>query len=62
MQALFILNLFHSWFNNTEKETIRKTLRNTTGNYSIEIDEDIIENLPKLEEKVLGRASIAVKR
>ena len=55
VQALFVLNLFHSWFKNTEKETIRKTLRNTTGNYSIEIDENIIEHLPKLEEKVLGK-------
>lgn len=55
VQALFVLNLFHSWFKNTEKETIRKTLRNTTGKYSIEIDENIIEHLPKLEEKVLGK-------
>ncbi len=55
VQALFVLNLFHSWFNNSEKETVRKTLRNTKGNYSIEIDEDIIGNLPKLEEKVLGK-------
>jgi hypothetical protein len=55
VQALFVLNLCHSWFKNTEKETIRKTLRNTTGNYSIEIDENIIEHLPKLEEKVLGK-------
>lgn len=53
--ALFVLNLFHSWFKNTEKETIRKTLRNTTGNYSIEIDENIIEHLSMLEEKVLGK-------
>ena len=55
VQALFVLNLFHSWFKNTEKETIRKTLRNTSGNYSIEIDENIIEHLLKLEEKVLGK-------
>ena len=53
--ALFVLNLFHSWFKNTEKETIRKTLRNTTGAYSIKIDENIIEHLPELEEKVLGK-------
>lgn len=57
MQALFVLNLFHSWFKNTEKETIRKTLRNTNGKYSIGIDEDIIEHLPQLEEKVLGKKS-----
>lgn len=55
VQALFVLNLFHSWFKNTEKETIRKTLRNTNGNYSIEIDENIIEHLPKLEETLLGK-------
>lgn len=55
VQALFVLNLFHAWFKNTEKETIRKTLRNTNVNYSIKIDEDIIEHLPKLEEKVLGK-------
>ena len=55
VQALFVLNLFHAWFKNTEKETIRKTLRNTKGNYSIEIDEDIIEHLPMLEEKMLGK-------
>lgn len=42
VQALFVLNLFHSWFKNTEKDTIRKTLRNTNGRYSIEIDENII--------------------
>lgn len=40
--AMFVLNLFHSWFKNTERESIRKTLRNTTGKYSIEIDENII--------------------
>lgn len=55
VQALFVLNLFHSWFKNTERESIRKTLRNTTGKYSIEIDENIIEHLPMLEEKVFGR-------
>lgn len=53
--ALFVLNLFHSWFKNTERESIRKTLRNTTGRYSIEIDENIIEHLPELEEKVLSK-------
>lgn len=55
VQALFVLNLFHSWFKNTEKETIRKTLRNTTGNYSIKIDEDIIDHLSELEEKMFGK-------
>lgn len=53
--AMFVLNLFRSWFKNTERESIRKTLRNTTGKYSIYIDENIIEHLPKLEEKVLGK-------
>lgn len=53
--AMFVLNLFHSWFKNTERESIRKTLRNTTGKYSIEIDENIIDHLPRLEEKVLGK-------
>ncbi|WP_270777003.1 hypothetical protein [Segatella buccae] len=53
--ALFVLSLFHSWFKNTEKETIRKTLRNTAGTYTIEIDANIIEHLPKLEEKVFGK-------
>ena len=52
---MFILNLFHSWFKNTEKETIRKTLRNTNGAYSIKIDENIVDHLPELEEKVLGK-------
>ena len=52
--AMFVLNLFHSWFKNTERESIRKTLRNTNGKYSIDIDENIIEHLPMLEEKVLG--------
>lgn len=55
--ALFVLNVFHTWFKNTEKESIRKTLRNTTGRYFIEIDENIIEHLPKLEEKVLDKNS-----
>ena len=53
--ALFVLSLFHSWFKNTEKDSIRKTLRNTTGKYSIEIDENIIEHLPELEGKVFGK-------
>lgn len=53
--AMFVLSLFHSWFKNTEKETIRKTLRNTNGAYSIKIDENIIDHLPQLEEKVLGK-------
>lgn len=53
--AMFVLNLFHSWFKNTERESIRKTLRNTNGKYSIDIDENIIEHLPMLEEKVLGK-------
>jgi len=54
--AMFVLNLFHAWFKNTEKETIRKTLRNTTGNYSIDIDENIFKHLPILEEKALGQS------
>ena len=53
--AMFVLNLFHSWFKNTERESIRKTLRNTTGKYSIEIDENIIDHLPRLEEKMFGK-------
>lgn len=53
--AMFVVNLFHSWFKNTEKGTIQKTLHNTTGTYSIIIDDDIIEHLPELEEKVLGK-------
>ena len=47
--ALFVLNLFHSWFKNTERDTIRKTLRTTTGKLSIEIDENILDHLPPLE-------------
>lgn len=53
--ALFALNVFYAWFSNTESSSIQKTLRNTTGKYSIEIDENIIEHLPTLEEKVLGK-------
>lgn len=53
--ALFALNVFYAWFSNTESSSIQKTLRNTTGKYSIEIDENIIEHLPKLEEQVLGK-------
>lgn len=53
--ALFVLVFFHSWFKNTEKDSIRKTLRNTTGKYSIEIEENIIELLPELEGKVFGK-------
>ena len=53
--ALFALNVFYAWFSNTESSSIQKTLRNTTGKYSIEIDENIIEHLPSLEEKVLGK-------
>lgn len=53
--AVFVLNLFHAWFKNTEKESIRKTLRNTIGKFSIEIDENIIEHLPALEAKVIGK-------
>lgn len=53
--AMFVLNLFHSWFKNTERESIRKTLRNTNGKYSIDIDENIIEHLPMLEAKVFGK-------
>ena len=53
--AMFVVNLFHSWFKNTEKGTIQKTLHNTTGTYSIKIDENILEHLPELEKKVLGK-------
>lgn len=53
--ALFALNLFYAWFSNTEPSSIQKTLRNTTGRYTIEIDENIIEHLPKLEEKVFDK-------
>ena len=53
--ALFALNLFYAWFSNTEPLSIQKTLRNTAGTYTIEIDENIIEHLPKLEEQVLGK-------
>ncbi|WP_238988068.1 hypothetical protein [Prevotella koreensis] len=53
--TMFVVNLFHSWFKNTEKGTIQKTLHNTTGTYSIKIDESIIEHLTELEEKVLGK-------
>ena len=53
--AMFVVNLFHSWFKNTEKGTIQKTLHNTTGTYSIKIDENVLEHLPELEEKVLGK-------
>ena len=45
--ALFALNLFYAWFS--------KTLRNTAGTYTIEIDANIIDHLPQLEEKVLGK-------
>ena len=54
VMAMFVLNLFHSWFKNTEGESICRTLRNIIGKYSIEIDENTIEHLPKLEEKVFG--------
>ena len=53
--AIFVLTLFHSWFKNTERESIRKTLRNTSGKFSIEIDENIIEHLPMQEAKLLGK-------
>ena len=36
--ALFALNLFYAWFSNTEPSSIQKTLRNTAGTYTIEID------------------------
>ena len=52
--ALFALNLFYAWFSNTEPSSIQKTLRNTAGTYTIEIDANIIDHLPVLEEKVLG--------
>ena len=53
--ALFALNLFYAWFSNTEPSSIQKTLRNTAGSYTIEIDANIIDHLPQLEEKVLGK-------
>ena len=53
--ALFALNLFYAWFSNTEPSSIQKTLRNTAGTYTIEIDANIIDHLPELEEKVLGK-------
>ena len=53
--ALFALNLFYAWFSNTEPSSIQKTLRNTTGRHTIEIDENIIEHLPKLKEKVFDK-------
>ena len=53
--ALFVLNLFHAWFKNTEKDSIRKTLRTTSGKLSIEIDENILDHLPELEAKILGK-------
>ena len=53
--ALFALNLFYAWFSNTEPSSIQKTLRNTAGTYTIEIDANIIDHLPQLEEKVLGK-------
>mgnify|MGYP006793217263 FL=1 len=52
---MFVVNLFHSWFKNTEKGTIQKTHHNTTDTYSIKIDENVLEHLPELEEKVLGK-------
>ena len=53
--AQFALNLFYAWFSNTEPSSIQKTLRNTAGTYTIEIDANIIDHLPQLEEKVLGK-------
>ena len=53
--ALFALNLFYAWFSNAEPSSIQKTLRNTAGTYTIEIDANIIDHLPQLEEKVLGK-------
>lgn len=53
--ALFALKLFYAWFSNTEPSSIQKTLRNTAGTYTIEIDANIIDHLPQLEEKVLGK-------
>lgn len=37
------------------KDKPQKTLRNTAGTYTIEIDANIIDHLPQLEEKVLGK-------
>ena len=53
--ALFALNLFYAWFSNTEPSSIQKTLRNTAGTYTIGIDANIIDHLPQLEERVLGK-------
>ena len=53
--ALFALNLFYVWFSNTESSSIQQTLRNTAGTYTIEIDVNIIDHLPQLEEKELGK-------
>ena len=46
---------YDAWFSNTEPSSIQKTLRNTAGTYTIEIDANIIDHLPQLEEKVLGK-------
>ena len=52
-------NCYNVYFNeclrNTEPSSIQKTLRNTAGTYTIEIDANIIDHLPQLEEKVLGK-------
>ena len=47
--------LFYAWFSNTETSSIQKTLRNTAGTYSIKIDDNVLEHLPELDEKVLGK-------
>lgn len=53
--ALFALILFYAWFSNTEPSSFQKTLRSIAGTYTIEIDANIIDHLPQLEEKVLGK-------
>lgn len=40
--ALFAKTTFAEWFANTELASIKKTLRNTTGKHSIEINENIL--------------------
>ena len=38
-----------------QRRGIQKTLRNTAGTYTIGIDANIIDHLPQLEERVLGK-------
>lgn len=41
--AIFAKTTFSEWFANTELSSIKKTLRNTTGNQAIEINENILK-------------------